>query len=567
MKKIFIKSFVLTSLLAGLLIIHSCETLDLNVVEDPNAVSPGAADPDLFLNSIQITLSEIISGKEGGAEDGLSEFGMEPVRMLHGFGPSYRELNDPGDFADVWADSYSNALIDIKTMNVLAEEKGLYTHIAIGQIIESYIMMTLVDFFGDVPYSQALKGSELLLNPDVDSGASIYEAVDLLLLDAVSNLAKDETAAPAVDLYYNGSETSWRKLANTLRLKLHLQQKLVNKTASTAAINALISDDDLITSASRDFQFQYSTNAAAPDSRHPYFEKNYTGSPDSDFYMSNYYMSLLANNYSIADPRTRYYFYRQQSDFSAANVVTKDCVTQDRPTWYNANDSHCTVSDVNGFNGLWGRDHLDPDGIPPDDQLRTFPGIYPAGGDFDSDSFNNYSGAAAASAGLAGAGITPIMLSSFTNFMLAEAALTLNTTGNPVVYLEAGIRESISKVMNFGANVAGSSSTIPTSTDIETYITEVLAEYNGGSDEDKLKVIVEQYFIALWGNGIEAYNTYRRTGQPSDIQPSVELEDPGTFLRSNWYPSSAADNNQNITQKDGVEEPVFWDTHPAGFVD
>lgn len=567
MKKIFIKSFISASLLVSFLLTNSCESLDLKVVEDPNAVSPSVADPDLFLNSIQITLSEIISGKEGGAEDGLSEFGMEPTRMLHGFGPSYRELNEPGDFSDVWADSYSNALIDIRTMNVLAEEKGLYTHIAIGQIIESYIMMTLVDFFGDVPYSEAFKGSEGILNPVADSGASIYEAVDLLLLDAVVNLDKDESASPATDLYYDGSESSWRKLAKTLRLKLHLQQKLVNSAGSTAAINALITDDDLITSSSRDFQFQYSTNAAAPDSRHPYFEKNYTGNPDSDFYMSNYYMDLLANNYSIADPRTRYYFYRQQSDYSATSVVTKDCTTQDRPDWYSVNDTHCIVSDDNGLNGFWGRDHLDPDGIPPDDQLRTFPGIYPAGGDFDNNSFNNYSGASAASAGLAGAGITPIMMSSYTNFMLAEAALTLGTTGDPAAYLEDGIRESIDKVMSFGASVASTTTFVPSSTDIEDYIADVLVEYNAGDDDAKMKVIAEQYFIALWGNGIEAYNTYRRTGQPSDLQPSVELEDPGTFLRSNWYPSNAADNNQNITQKDGVEEPIFWDTNAAGFVD
>ena len=303
MKKIFIKSFISATLLAGFLIFQSCETTDLNVLEDPNAVSPSAADPDLFLNSIQITLSEIISGKEGGAEDGLSEFGMEPVRMLHGFGPSYRELNDPGDFSDVWADSYSNALIDIRTMNVIAEEKELYTHIAIGQIVESYIMMALVDFFGDVPYTEAAKGAEGILNPVADSGASIYEAVDLLLIDAIANLAKDEAALPISDLFYGGRESSWRKVAKTLRLKLHLQQSLVNSAGSTSTINALISDDDLIMSSSRDFQFQYSTSAAAPDSRHPYFEKNYTGNPDSDFYMSNYYMDLIANKYSISDPR------------------------------------------------------------------------------------------------------------------------------------------------------------------------------------------------------------------------------------------------------------------------
>ena len=96
---------------------------------------------------------------------------------------------------------------------------------------------------------------------------------------------------------------------------------------------------------------------------------------------------------------------------------------------------------------------------------------------------------------------------------------------------------------------------------------DVLGEYNGGSDDDKMRVIVEQYFIALWTNGVEAYNTYRRTGQPSDIQPALDLQDPGVFARSHWYPAAAADNNSNLTQKEGVTSPVFWDTNPANLVD
>ncbi|MEM7380649.1 MAG: SusD/RagB family nutrient-binding outer membrane lipoprotein, partial [Bacteroidota bacterium] len=91
--------------------------------------------------------------------------------------------------------------------------------------------------------------------------------------------------------------------------------------------------------------------------------------------------------------------------------------------------------------------------------------------------------------------------------------------------------------------------------------------YDAGSDTDKLRVIVEQYMIALWGNGIEAYNTYRRTGQPDNLTPAFFLSDPGTFIRSHWYPQVASDNNTNITQKPGPVVPVFWDTNPEGFVD
>jgi len=564
--------FKTSLLLLALIPFQGCETLDVNVVDSPNAVNPSSADSDLYINAIQLRLTDFITGKEGSNFDGMSEFGMEAVRMIHGFGPSYRELNDPADFNQIWGTAYSDIIADIRAMTPIAIEKGQHTHVAIGQIVESYVMMTLVDFFGDVPYSEIAQGSEGVFNPVLDAGASVYEAVDLLLADAVTNLNMEELSSPSLDLYYGGNENQWKKLANTLRLKLHLQKRLVDEVTSKSIINSLITAGDLILDAADDFQFQYSTSSSAPDSRHPYFEKNFGGAgPNSDFYFSNYYMNLLANNYSTADPRTRYYFYRQVSDFSGASVVTKECSTQDKPSYYSANDIFCVVPNTNGYDGFWGRDHLDNDGIPPDEQFRTLFGVYPTGGPFDDDSDRNVSGSTAPNEGLQGAGISPIILSSFTHFMLAEAALTLETNGDSGTHLESGIRASITKTMSFGANLANADETtasfIPTSGYIDDYITEVMTEYNAGSNSIKLKVIAEQYFIALWGNGIEAYNTYRRTGQPADLQPAHDLSDPGVFVRSHWYPATAADNNINVNQKTDVTEPVFWDTNPEGFVD
>jgi hypothetical protein len=151
--------------------------------------------------------------------------------------------------------------------------------------------------------------------------------------------------------------------------------------------------------------------------------------------------------------------------------------------------------------------------------------------------------------------------------MLAEASLTLGTSGDPLAYLEAGMRESITKTMDFGASVAKGNSRIPDATAINNYVAAVKDAYINGDDSTKLEIIVQQYFIALWTNGIEAYNTYRRTGKPGKLQPTVKLQDPGVFIRSNWYPQSAESNNSNITQKTGVTNPVFWDTNPEGFVD
>ncbi len=572
MKKVFtITGLLLTA--SSLLLLMGCDTVELAVVPSPNALNPSQASVDFFLNQIQQQVAEIHSGEEDRNEDGLSQFGMQPVRMLNGGGPTYRELNDPTDFDRVWDNVYARMLIDIRTMNPIAESAGQYTHIAIGQILEAYVMMSMVDFFGDVPYSEAAKGGEGILNPKVDSGASIYKALDQLLVTAIDNLDKEELVLPTNDLFYNGDEGKWKKAANTMRLKLYLQTRLANEegfgsATSTSVINDLIAGNQLILDTADDLQFQWSTSNAAPDSRHPFFAANFDGAgPSSDFYMCNYYMDLLANQYNDADPRIRYYFYRQVGDFSGADVVTKECVTEiSEPSWWAGFNTYCLVPNINGFDGLWGRNHLDNDGIPPDAAYRTVFGVYPVGGPFDDDSFRNVAGSAAVSEGLAGAGISPIMMSSYTYFMLAEAALTLGTTGDARSYLENGIRESIKKVMTFGAPLAAGSGFEPTVTAIDNHIANILSVYDAGSNTDKLRIIVEQYFIALWGNGIEAYNTYRRTGQPDNLEPGFFLSDSGPFLRSNWYSQTAADNNINIVQKAAPDTPVFWDTNAPGFV-
>ncbi|UJH66498.1 SusD/RagB family nutrient-binding outer membrane lipoprotein [Allomuricauda sp. SCSIO 65647] len=563
------KTIGLAFVASSMLLTNGCETTGLEVVPSPNFLNPEQADVDFFLNSIQQLVAKLHSGTEGRAENGWAQFGMEAVRIQHQFGPTYRESYEPSDFDQIWDDAYSEALIDIRTMNPLAEEAGQFTHLAIGQILEAYIITTLVDLFGDVPYTEAVLGNEGVLNPALDTGASIYAAADQLLVDAIANLNRSELSLPTNDIYYGGDESQWVKAANTMRLRLAIQSRLANPAESTSIINSLVAGGNLILDFADDMQFQWGTNNAAPDSRHPYFDQNYDGQgPSSDFYTCNYYMDLMANQYGDVDPRIRYYFYRQQSDFSGADVITKECVTEITiPAWWADFNTYCLVPNVNGYNGLWGRNHLDDDGIPPDDAFRTLHGLYPIGGPFDDDSFRNVAGSAAVSEGLAGGGISPIFLASNTNLMLAEAALVLGTTGNARTYLENGIRQSMNKVAAFGAVLAAGSGFEATPALIDSHVAEILTAFDAGDDTDKLRIIAEQLFIADWCNGMDAYNAYRRTGQPDNLTPATRVQDPGTFQRSMWYPQVAADNNINITQKTNPDTPVFWDTNPEGFVD
>ena len=69
-----------------------------------------------------------------------------------------------------------------------------------------------------------------------------------------------------------------------------------------------------------------------------------------------------------------------------------------------------------------------------------------------------------------------------------------------------------------------------------------------------------EFFISLTGNGIDAYNSYRRNGYPKNLQPMLEA-DPGPFPVSMWYPQNYAANNSNVTQKTALTGRVFWNSN------
>lgn len=548
---------IINNIIKGVLTISlcfssSCETTQLEILDNPNAVSPEQSDIDFFLNSIQLAAVTMFEGTPLDDTE-LSQVGMEVTRIGLMYGPTYGNAYTPITLNGSWRAVYSTALPDIKTMIPLAEEQELYTHVGIAKVLEVYMMITMVDFFGDVPYSEATLGEEFP-NPKVDPGADIYAAMEKLLDEAITDFAKDEKALPKNDFFYGGDESKWIRLANTIKLKMYLQTRLVDSGAASK-IDALIAEGNIITSESEDFEMRWSTTDTNPDSRHPNFGVNFdNGTSD---YMNTTYMYWLVKEKGIEDPRWRYYFYRQVLE-NTTDPNEQSCITKFPPAHFGPQDIWCNFSDE----GFWGRVHGNAEGIPPDRGKRTTFGLYPVGGPFDNDSGRTIT---SRNVGLQGAGISPFILSSYVDFMLAESALTLGTTGNAKMYLESAIRKSMDKVINFSpANV--DENFAATQSDIDNYVNTVMTMYdNAGTEEGKLAVIVKEYFIALWGNGIEPYNTYRRTGEPY-LQPTV-IADPGPFIRSFFYPQVFVDSNSQVDQKQDQSVQVFWDTNPAGFID
>ena len=532
----------------------SCETTELELLDDPNNITGEKADLNRFLNEIQIDFSDFIHR--------IGDNGAEVTRIEYMFGRTYINNYEAVASNTIWALAYQAMFSDMSEATALAlsdEENVANKHIGVMQVLKAYTLMTLVDFYGDIPLSEATNPSEFPF-PNTDDDASVYAAAILMLDDAIVSFNND---GPALDndYYYGNDYSKWIRLANTLKMNAYVNTRLVDGEAM-AKFNAIVNSGNFISNNDHDFEFQYGSSNLNPNTRHPLYDGDYqaTGACGG-CYRSNWIMDTMNQ---LDDPRTRYYFYRQIScvpggidaitgEECAADQTRLTCSTQARPSHFPADMVYCFPDD-----GYWGRDHGNAEGIPPDNLRRAVTGVYPSAGKFDDNDFASIG----ADIGGQGAGITPIMLAAWVDFMRAEMALVSGNAGAANGFLQAALTKHINKVTPYASlDPDADSSYEPTSAEINDYISSIGSAFNNANNDGKWDLLANQQFFAHYGNGIGAYNLYRRTGYPVSLQFNIE-PGSGPFIRSFLYASNEADTNPNIPQKPNVGVQVFWDNNP-----
>jgi hypothetical protein len=596
-------------ILSFLIVVGSACTLDLR--DDPNALFLDQDQANLMLNSIQRNFALFFQQ--------TSTQGMQMTRMMNVGNAQYNTAVRPENLDGLWATAYAAVLSDCKRLIERAEPAGYARHTGIARAIQAFTMVTLVDYFGSVPMSETLLGDGNL-NPALDDGDVVYalaiQTLNLAKRDLTTRLTTDPSQpgylsplAPAPsDQYYNNVYSKWLRMINTLKLKIHLQRRLETAVAPALrdSINALrdgtapVGTGGLILTADQSFIWRYGVSASDPNARHPRFNNNYPGGGGD--YMSNWLMWAMFYGYNFTsglgtgDPRMRFYFYRQQT-FNSSDPNEIRCLTETTPTHYpltgaiespdgnvfpmGTDAAHPTNSPTNVAwsrtfcfptpVGYWGRDHVDPQGIPPDGLLRTAWGIYPSGGRYD----NSNGAAVSSTVGQRGAGFQPMIMRSFVHFMLAESELYLNSDlAATRARLVSAVTTSFEDVRDWSVNgtlgtngmpAAANSNAIPAAsitaynTALPLYVTQVTNAFDAGTtDEERMNYVAREAWIAYYCNGTDIYNLYRRTGMPFGMQPAISPV-PGKFPRSFWYPANAANLNRNIDQKPNLEQPVFWD--------
>ncbi|MFM7853518.1 MAG: SusD/RagB family nutrient-binding outer membrane lipoprotein, partial [Flammeovirgaceae bacterium] len=206
MKKIY-------SVLLLSVVITSCDFGSLNV--DPNNPNPNNVPLALMLPSAQASYAYNIGGR------GSWNIGMF-TNHLTGINAQPQDFSNynytESDCDGLWRDMYATTNITLRQLIDKADKSptGKY-YAGIGKVLLASSLGTMTSFWGDIPYSDALKGSGGNITPKYDNQQAIYTSIQGLLDEAIADLSAASGVSPADDdLIYGGDLGLWTRAAYSL---------------------------------------------------------------------------------------------------------------------------------------------------------------------------------------------------------------------------------------------------------------------------------------------------------------------------------------------------------------
>lgn len=202
------------------------------------------------------------------------------------------------DYSASWTAFYQTTMMNIKQMNNLALTNGATTHLGIGQVLMALNLNMLINAFGDVPYSEALRGKAMLIYK-FDKQADLQDTCIQLLDAGIANLKKTGSTIEldaASDVIHGGKVDAWIKTAYALKARFLNQ---ASKTAAYSASGILDALSNAYSSTADD------ATLTAFDGRSPWNQVSYNNvNLNLDGWLSFQFVNALnGNNYGLADPR------------------------------------------------------------------------------------------------------------------------------------------------------------------------------------------------------------------------------------------------------------------------
>lgn len=517
-KKAFFLAFLLITVIG-------CTEDFEEINKNPNF--PESANPDLLIPGVLRQMA--YNWGDQGWEEGFT-VAQYASRLQFTSGDTYNWSPTDNPYNDAY-----NSLRNIE--NVIKDTKdndAQQNYYGVALVIKSWIYSYLTDAYGDVPYTDAVKGiSDGNITPLFSPQSEIYDGLLNDLKAANTILIGQQNIGG--DILYGGDVQKWRKFANSLRLRLALRISDVNNAKAIAEMSEIVGNPS---------QFPiFETNADGAnlqwnsDNPQPKFNTR-SGSYDE------VRLSITLENRLKALGDRRLIVFAQPTSNSGKGIYSEN---------------------LDDYVGM-------PNGL--DDEAAL--GYSPTGNPDESGSnFISRLGvlltcrACNVAEASPTASQTIIMSYSELQFILAEAReKNFITVGIAAQYYENGIRASFDYYLD-RINAGGWNEIAADlqAFDLDAYLAQPSVQL-GATASDRLEKIALQKWISLFYTGFEAWSDWRRTGMP-EIIPGPDAANDGKVPVRFQYPNSVkATNNANYQEAvnrmggDDLNTRLWWDVAP-----
>lgn len=298
-------NLLFVALLSGLLLSCSEDVLD-EINKNPNA----STDVPISLLLPQVTISTI----HGVAGDGGGEYAcffVEHATNVHLNPRMPFNVND-----NVWNSTYLT-LKDLKTIiekgSVGGNEEGQYHAVGMAKVLYAYTLSVGTDFFGEMPHSEANKGSENR-SPTFDNQETIYAFLQEILDEAIVDLDRESIGNIArFDLIYEGDAEMWKKAAYGLKARFY--NRLSNNQPEASAQNVLDALGNTFTSENEGMIFDGYLTGNTNDNPWAGWQKS-----EQTYAVSQTFIDLIDsfNDSGYTDPRANRWFTKINGEFVGA---------------------------------------------------------------------------------------------------------------------------------------------------------------------------------------------------------------------------------------------------------
>ena len=519
------RSFGIASLGAAMLLgAVACDTEKLvNVNEDPN--NPTSAPPHaVFTYATRVAMQRWFGSNPTNMR-GPVLTAQHLAQVQYPDEDQYLRLD--GTVTDAsFINAYSQELKNFQAVIEVGKPDGQPMLWGPAQIMRSLIFGYVTDVWGDVPYSDALKGDaeEAVILPAYDAQKDIYNKLFTDLAEAVTAIASGNVSPTSVyralgadDPIYGGNSLKWQRFGNSLRARHAMRLANVDATTARAQLTAAIgAPGGLIASNADNAKMTWPGDGVYDN---PWAVNNRTR---DDHRLSDRLTGVMI---PFGDPRMAVY---AQPTLCFLDPSRTGCPAS--PPQFAGMPNALTAAQAGNFSLTSSRPG------------RVF---------YSTTRF------CSGCSGLTGASFPSFVLTyAEVSFILAEAAQRGWISGSAAAYYEQGIRASMEQ---WGVTSAAA---------INTFLAQPDIAYKGGTDG--LKQIALQKWIALFGDGVEAWAEWRRTCIPTSVKPGPAAI-IGTVPRRYQY--STREHSVNATNLDAAvarqggadtfTARMYWDSAPT----